>query len=55
MLNVLFGRYKMISKEVRDYVFGLYGKPPAAIDPEVQQVALKGYERGERADHRARR
>ncbi len=47
VLNVLFGRYKMISKEVRDYVFGLYGKPPAAIDPEVQQVALKGYERGE--------
>jgi pyruvate carboxylase subunit B len=32
VLNVLFGRYKMISKEVRDYAFGLYGKPPAAID-----------------------
>jgi pyruvate carboxylase subunit B len=47
VLNVLFGRYKMISKEVRDYVFGLYGKPPAAIDPEVQRLALKGYERGE--------
>ena len=47
VLNVLFGRYKMISREVRDYVYGLYGKPPAAIDPEVQRLALKGYERGE--------
>jgi pyruvate carboxylase subunit B len=47
VLNVLFGRYKMISQEVKDYVYGLYGKPPAAIDPEVQQVALKGYPRGE--------
>jgi pyruvate carboxylase subunit B len=47
VLNVLFGRYKMISREVRDYVFGLYGRPPAPIDPEVQALALKGYERGE--------
>ena len=47
VLNVLFGRYKMISSEVKDYVYGLYGKPPAAIDPEVQHLALKGYERGE--------
>lgn len=45
--NVLFGRYKMISKEVKDYVYGLYGKPPAPIDLEVQQIVLKGYERGE--------
>jgi pyruvate carboxylase subunit B len=47
VLNVLFGRYKMISREVRDYVFGLYGRPPAPIDPVVQALALKGYERGE--------
>ena len=47
VLNVLFGRYKMIAKEVKDYVFGLYGKPPAPIDPEVQRLALNGYERGE--------
>ena len=46
VLNVMFGRYKMISREVKDYVFGLYGKPPAPIDPEVQRVALEGYERG---------
>lgn len=46
VMNVLFGRYKMIAKETRDYVYGLYGKPPAPIDPEVQEIALKGYERG---------
>jgi pyruvate carboxylase subunit B len=46
--NVLFGRYKMISKEVKDYVYGLYGKPPAPIDKEVQKTILKGYERGEK-------
>jgi pyruvate carboxylase subunit B len=46
--NVLFGRYKMISKEVKDYVYGLYGKPPAPIDKEVQKIVLKGYERGDK-------
>jgi len=45
--NVLFGRYKMVSKEVKDYVYGLYGKPPAPIDKEIQKAVLKGYERGE--------
>lgn len=45
--NVLFGRYKMISKEVKDYVYGLYGTPPAPINLEVQKIVLKGYERGE--------
>ncbi|MBI4287182.1 MAG: pyruvate carboxylase subunit B [Chloroflexi bacterium] len=45
--NVLFGRYKMISKEIKDYVFGLYGHSPAPVDPEVQKIVLKGYERGE--------
>jgi pyruvate carboxylase subunit B len=45
--NVLFGRYKMFSAQVRDYCYGLYGKPPAPIDPEVQKKILKGYSRGE--------
>ena len=45
--NVLAGHYQMITKEVKDYCWGLYGKPPAPINPEVQKVALKGYERGE--------
>ena len=46
VLNVLMGRYKMISKEVRDLCYGLYGKTPRPIDPEVQKKALKGYPRG---------
>jgi pyruvate carboxylase subunit B len=45
--NVLFGRYKMISKQVKDYVYGMYGRPPTPIDPEVQKLVLKGYEKGE--------
>jgi pyruvate carboxylase subunit B len=44
--NVIFGRYKMISDQTKDYVYGLYGKPPAAIDPEVQKIILKNYSRG---------
>ncbi|MDQ7823097.1 MAG: pyruvate carboxylase subunit B [Candidatus Eremiobacteraeota bacterium] len=45
--NVLFGRYKIISTQVKDYVYGLYGKPPAPIDPEVQRKVLAGYDKGE--------
>ncbi len=46
VLNVLFGRYKMVSKETQDYVYGLYGKPPVPISEEVKQVVLKGYKKG---------
>jgi pyruvate carboxylase subunit B len=46
--NVLFGRYKMISDQIKDYCYGLYGRPPAPIDPKVQKLALKGYPRGEK-------
>jgi pyruvate carboxylase subunit B len=45
--NVLVGRYLTVSRQVKDYVYGLYGKPPAPIDPEVQKIVLKNYERGE--------
>jgi pyruvate carboxylase subunit B len=45
--NVLFGRYKIITQQVKDFCYGLYGQPPAPVDPEVQKLALKGYERGE--------
>lgn len=48
VMNVLFGRYKMIAKETKDYVYGLYGKPPAPIDPEVQKIVLKDYEKGDK-------
>lgn len=46
VMNVLVGRYKMISMQVRDYFYGLYGRPPAPVNPEVQKLALKGYKRG---------
>ena len=48
VMNVLFGRYKMVPAEVKGVAFGLYGKTPAAMDPKVQKIILKGYERGEK-------
>ena len=49
--NVLFDtpeeRYKMITGQVKDLCFGLYGKTAVPINPEVQKKALKGYDRGE--------
>jgi pyruvate carboxylase subunit B len=46
--NVLFGRYKMVTGQVKDYAYGLYGKPPVPMDKKVQKQCLKGYERGEK-------
>jgi len=46
VLNVLFGRYKMVSMETQDYVYGLYGKPPVPISEEIKKLVLKGYKRG---------
>ena len=42
--NVLFGRWKAVSAQVRDYVSGLYGQPPAPIDPQVAKLVLEGQE-----------
>ena len=40
-LNVILGeRYKVIPKEIKNYVKGLYGKSPGPIDPEVQKLAI---------------
>lgn len=47
VFNVLAGRYRMVSKEVKDYFYGLYGRPPAPVNEEVRKMVLKGYERGE--------
>lgn len=46
VLNVLFGRYKLVTNQVKDLVYGLYGKTPTPIDPEVAKKILKGYKRG---------
>ena len=37
----------MITGQVKDLCYGLYGKTSVPINPEVQKKALKGYERGE--------
>jgi pyruvate carboxylase subunit B len=46
VLNVLLGKYKMITNQVKDLVYGLYGKTPTPVDPEIQKIVLKGYKRG---------
>ena len=46
VLNVLFGKYKMVSKETQNYVYGLYGRPPVPISDEIKKQVLKGYKRG---------
>jgi len=41
VFNVLSGeRYKIVSKEVKDYVKGFYGKPPAAIDEKIKKKII---------------
>jgi oxaloacetate decarboxylase (Na+ extruding) subunit alpha len=43
VLNVLSGeRYGMVTQETRDYVGGLYGRPPAPIDPTLATLILAG-------------
>jgi len=42
-INVMTGkRYGMLSKEMRDYCRGMYGRPPGPISPELLQKALGG-------------
>ncbi len=41
VLNVLTGeRYKVIPQEIKDYCLGMYGRPPAEINPDVQKMAI---------------
>ena len=40
-LNVMLGeRYKVIPAEIKNYVRGYYGRPPASIDPEIKRKAI---------------
>jgi pyruvate carboxylase subunit B len=41
VINVLAGRYNMVSNQTKDYVSGLYGKPPVPIKGDIQQKILK--------------
>ncbi|MBI4832011.1 MAG: biotin/lipoyl-binding protein, partial [Candidatus Lindowbacteria bacterium] len=45
--NVLFGRYQMVSDQVKDYMYGLYGRTPAPVDERVRKIVLKDYARGQ--------
>ena len=41
VMNVISGqRYKMIPKEIKDYVKGLYGHSPAPISDEIKQLII---------------
>jgi len=40
VMNVLFGRYKNIPEETKQYVRGMYGKPPAPISDKVKEMVL---------------
>ena len=41
VLNVVSGkRYSIVPKEIKDYVRGLYGKPPAPIDPKIKKKII---------------
>ncbi len=50
--NILFDdekeRYKMITAQVKDLCYGLYGKTPVPINPKIQKKALKNHPRGEK-------
>ncbi len=47
VLNVLFGRYKMVSRETQDLAYGLYGRTPVPIKKEIRDQVLKGYAKGQ--------
>jgi hypothetical protein len=40
-MNVVTGeRYKVVLNEVKQYVRGFYGRPPAPIDPKVKKLVI---------------
>lgn len=42
VLNVLSGkRWSVVSREMRDYIKGLYGRPPGPISEEIKKKVLK--------------
>jgi pyruvate/oxaloacetate carboxyltransferase len=41
VFNVISGkRYSIVPKEIKDYVKGLYGKPPGPVDPKVRKKII---------------
>lgn len=41
VMNVLAGRYKMCTNEVKQYMRGYYGRPPAPINEEARKQIIK--------------
>lgn len=45
VFNILTGsRYKVVPKEIKDYVLGLYGQAPAELDEEIKKMIIKDEE-----------
>ena len=41
VMNIITGeRYKMVPNEIKDYLKGLYGRPPAPINEEIKQQII---------------
>ncbi len=41
LLNIISGeRYKVVPNEIKDYVRGLYGRPPAAIADDIKEKII---------------
>ena len=45
--NVLFGRYKMVSSQVKEYLTGMYGRPPSEVDRQIKDAIFKPYNNAE--------
>jgi len=52
VMNVLFGRYKRVIEETKEYVKGMYGKPPGKISEEMYEKILGANWRDEVIDCR---
>ncbi|NPA47828.1 MAG: pyruvate/oxaloacetate carboxyltransferase, partial [Thermococci archaeon] len=40
VMNVLFGRYRQVIREVKEYLRGMYGRPPAPVNEELRRKVL---------------
>ncbi len=47
VMNVLYGKYKMVTNQFKDLIYGLYGQTPTPIDSEVQKKVLKTHKKGQ--------
>jgi len=45
--NVLFGRYKMVSNQVKEYLTGMYGRPPSKVDSQIKDAVLESSDTAE--------